>query len=111
MAVDVRNLFNTDLRLALARNSAAAIQIGGVYQLRVDGVGTWGVDLSHYPPSVVEGLVPNPGVDIGISAPDFQLLLANPRAEAMKMFFSGRLRVKGNTAMAMQLEKVLALLR
>ena len=49
--------------------------------------------------------------DIGISAPDFQLLLANPRAEAMKMFFSGRLRVKGNTAMAMQLEKVLALLR
>lgn len=110
MAADIRKLFNVDLKALLAKNPDTARKIGGVYQLEVTGVGNWALDLAHDPPTIAEGLASSPGVTLSISEPDFQTLYADPKGQAMKLFFSGRLRVKGNQLMAMNLQKVLALL-
>jgi hypothetical protein len=109
MAVDVKKLFNEDLKGALERNPAEAKKIGGVYQMNVTGAGTWTIDLSKDPPSVAEGPAANPGATIDIAEPDFQTLYANPQAEGMKLFFAGKLKVKGNQMLAMNLPKLMAL--
>ena len=46
---------------------------------------------------------------IEIAEPDFQTLLANPQSEGMKLFFAGKLKVKGNQMLAMNLQKLFAL--
>jgi len=109
MAVDVKKLFNEDLKSALARNPADAKKIGGVYQMNVTGAGSWAIDLTADPPSCVEGTAANPGATIDIAEADFQTLHANPGAEGMKLFFAGKLKVKGNQMLAMNLQKLLAL--
>lgn len=109
MAVDVKKLFNEDLKGALERNPAEARKIGGVYQMNITGAGTWTIDLSKDPPTVVEGPATNPGATIEISESDFQTLYANPQAEGMKLFFAGKLKVKGNQMLAMNLQKLFAL--
>ena len=109
MAVDIKKLFNEDLKSALERNPAEAKKIGGVYQLNITGAGSWGIDLSKDAPTVTEGTIPNPGVTIDIAESDFQTLYANPQAEGMKLFFSGKLKVKGNQMLAMNLTKLLSL--
>ncbi len=109
MAVDVKALFNDKLKAALAAKPAEAKKIGGVYQMNIAGAGSWGIDLTADPPSIAEGTVANPGATIEISEPDFQTLLANPQAEGMKLFFAGKLKVKGNQMLAMNLQKLIGL--
>ena len=109
MAVDVKKLFNEDLKGALERNPAEAKKIGGVYQMNVTGAGTWSIDLTKDTPMVVEGPATNPGATIEIAEPDFQTLYANPQAEGMKLFFAGKLKVKGNQMLAMNLQKLFAI--
>ncbi len=109
MAVDVKKLFNEDLKGSLERNPADAKKIGGVYQLNIAGAGSWGIDLTKDAPTCVEGTVANPGATIEITEPDFQTLYANPQAEGMKLFFAGKLKVKGNQMLAMNLQKLFAL--
>ena len=109
MAVDVKKLFNEDLKGALERNPAEAKKIGGVYQLTVTGAGSWAIDLAKDQPTIAEGAANNPGVTIEIAEPDFQTLYANPQSEGMKLFFAGKLKVKGNQMLAMNLQKLLAL--
>lgn len=109
MAVDVKKLFNEDLKGALERNPAEAKKIGGVYQLNITGAGNWTIDLKRDQPTVTEGVNPNADTTIEISESDFQTLYANPQAEGMKLFFAGKLKVRGNQMMAMNLQKLFAL--
>jgi hypothetical protein len=109
MPVDIKKLFNEELKGAISRNPAEAKKIGGVYQLNIAGAGSWGIDLAGDAPSVVEGTVANPGATIELAEPDFQTLYANPQAEGMKLFFAGKLKVKGNQMLAMNLQKLFAL--
>src|SRR6266508_6509884 len=109
MAVDVKKLFNEDLKDSIARNPAEAKKIGGVYQMNITGTGTWTINLSQDPPSVTEGPATDPGATIEISEQDFQLLYQNPQAEGMKLFFAGKLKVKGNQMLAVNLQKLFAL--
>ncbi|MDB4993280.1 MAG: Sterol-binding domain protein, partial [Myxococcaceae bacterium] len=44
MAVDVKNLFNTELPAALAKNAEDAKTIGAKYQMNVTGEGEWNID-------------------------------------------------------------------
>ncbi len=108
MAVDVKKLFNEDLKGAVGRNPADAKKIGGVYQLNVTGAGTWTIDLASDPPGVTEGAAANPGCTIEIAEPDFQTLYSEPK-EGMKLFFAGKLKVKGNQMLAMNLQKLFSL--
>jgi putative sterol carrier protein len=109
MAVDVKKLFNEDLKGALERNPAEARKIGGIYQINIAGAGSWAIDLSKDPPSVTEGTTSNAQATIDIAEQDFQTLHANPQAEGMKLFFAGKLKVKGNQMLAMNLPKLFAL--
>jgi putative sterol carrier protein len=45
---------------------------------------------------------------ITISGEDFQQLIENPTANAMPLFFAGKLKVTGNQMLAMKLNKLFA---
>lgn len=111
MAVDIQNLFNTELPAAIAKNEAAAKEIGAKYQLNItgDGGGEWFIDVSASGPKCEPG---NPGgadCTITLSSEDFQKLKENPQANGMQLFFAGKLKVAGNQMLAMKLQKLFAL--
>ncbi len=109
MAVDIAKLFNEELPAALAKNADAAKEIGAKYQLNVGMVGEWFVDVSPTGPSCVPD---NPGkadCTITIAAEDFQKLVENPQANGMQLFFAGKMKVSGNTMLAMKVSKLFAL--
>lgn len=107
MAVDVKDLFNNKLKTAIESNKDAAKKIGGTYQMNVTGAGSWTIDLNEG--SLVEGTSTTTSCTIEIAEADFQTLVANPQAEGMKLFFAGKLKVKGDQMKAMNLQKLFAL--
>jgi putative sterol carrier protein len=109
MAVDVKDLFNNKLKSAVESAPDAAKKIGGTYQLNVTGAGSWHIDLASDKPSVNEGTGANVSCTIEIAESDFQTLVANPQSEGMKLFFAGKLKVKGDQMKAMNLQKLFAL--
>jgi putative sterol carrier protein len=111
MAVDIQKLFNEELPAAIARNPAAAKQIGAKYQINItgEGGGEWFVDVSDSGPRTEMG---NPGgadCTITIATEDFQKLQENPQANGMQLFFAGKLKVTGNPTLAMKLQKLFSL--
>jgi putative sterol carrier protein len=108
MAVDIQKLFNENLPAALARNADDAKTIGAKYQLDITGPtgGQWNVDVSSTGPSCKAGTGPA-DCTIAISDEDFQKLVENP-ANAMPLFFGGKLKLSGNPALAMKLQKIFA---
>ena len=110
MSVDIQKLFNQDLTQALANRAADARKIGGKYQMNINGEGggSWTIDLVSDPPAITSGVVTDAGVTIDVAASDFQTLVADPGA-GMKLFFAGKLKVKGNQMLAMNLQKLFAL--
>jgi putative sterol carrier protein len=105
MAVDVKNLFNEQLPAALAKNADAAKEIGAKYQINITGEGEWNIDVSATGPKVTPGTA-DADCTITIAAEDFQKLHENPAANGMQLFFSGKLKVAGNPALAMKLQKL-----
>ncbi len=110
MSIDVRDLFNNKLTAALAARADDARRIGGKYQMNINGEGggNWTIDLVSNPPTIASGTVTDAGVTIDVAEPDFQTLVADPGA-GMKLFFAGKLKVKGNQMLAMNLQKLFAL--
>ena len=106
MAVDIKKLFNDDLPAALVRNAEDAKTIGAKFQVNVSGPsgGEWNIDVSSTGPSCKPG---SGAADctIAITDEDFQKLYENP-ANGMQLFFSGKLKVSGNTMLAMKLQKL-----
>ena len=112
MAVDVQKLFNEDLTNALAARGDDARKIGGKYQMNItgDGGGSWTIDLTADPPAITPGTVTDAGVTIDVANSDFQTMLSDPGA-GMKLFFAGKLKVKGNNMLAMNLQKLFGLMK
>lgn len=111
MAVDIQKLFNEQIPGALARKGDDARKIGGKYQLNIsgEGGGSWTIDLVANPPTSAAGTVTDAQVTIDVAAADFQTLVADPGA-GMKLFFAGKLKVKGNQMLAMNLQKLFKLM-
>ncbi|WP_437579782.1 SCP2 sterol-binding domain-containing protein [Sorangium sp. So ce887] len=111
MAVDIQKLFNEELPAALAKNSDAAKQLGGKYQINVtgEGGGEWLIDLSDTGPNIASGSPGGADVTISLSTEDFQKLHENPQANSMPLFFAGKLKVAGNQMLAMKLPKLFQL--
>jgi hypothetical protein len=88
-----------------------ARKIGGKYQLNIsgEGGGSWSIDLVANPPTSAAGTVTDAQVTIDVAAADFQTLVADPGA-GMKLFFAGKLKVKGNQMLAMNLQKLFKLM-
>ncbi|MBL8605112.1 MAG: SCP2 sterol-binding domain-containing protein [Myxococcales bacterium] len=112
MSVDIQKLFNQDIPEALGRRGDDARKIGGKYQLNISGDngGSWSVDLVSNPPTCASGTAADAGVTIDVAAADFQTLVADPSA-GMKLFFAGKLKVKGNQMLAMNLQKLFGLMK
>jgi putative sterol carrier protein len=110
MTIDIQKMLNEDLPGAIAKNPDAAKAIGKKFQLNIggDGGGEWYIDATDSGPSAVSG---NPGgadCTIDIASEDFMKLVADPSA-GMGLFFSGKLKVKGDQMAAMKLQKLLEL--
>jgi putative sterol carrier protein len=105
MSVDVKKLFNEELPAALTKNATDAREIGAKYQMNITGEGEWSIDVSDSGPSVKPGTGPA-DCTITITGEDFQQLLENPTANAMPLFFAGKLKVEGNPALGMKLQKL-----
>ncbi len=112
MAVNVTELFNTTLANALTNNPEGAKKIGGTYGLNItgEGGGNWKIDLASATPAVAQSQTPidDAQVVITVAESDFQTLVADPGA-GMKLFFAGKLKVKGNQMLAMKLKDLFAL--
>jgi putative sterol carrier protein len=108
VSVDIQKLFNEDLPGALARNAEDAKSIGATFQINVTGPtgGEWSVDVTAAGPSCKPG---NAAADctLTLADEDFQKLMENPQANAMPLFFAGKLKLGGNTMLAMKLTKLL----
>lgn len=104
---DTKTLFNEHLPAAMARNPDEAKAIGGKYQLNITGEGEWFIDCSETGPSCVPG-TGEAECTITIDGEDFPKLQENP-ANAMQLFFAGKLKVAGNQMMGMKLNKLFAL--
>lgn len=103
---DTKEFFDTYLPKKLTDNPSLA-GIKASFQFEIADAGTWALDLTEAPGSVKEGAIENPGVTIAVAKADWEKILDNPGA-AMQMFMLGKLKIKGNTALAMQLQKILA---
>lgn len=109
MPVDIQKLFNEELPAALARNVDDAKGIGAKFQLNITGPtgGEWFVNVASDGPSCKPGTGPA-DCTVTVSDDDFQKLYENPQANAMQLFFGGKLKLGGNTMLAMKLIKLLA---
>lgn len=108
MAVDIKKLFNEELPAGLTKNAEEAKAIGAKYQINITGEGEWFIDVTSSGPSVTPG---QQAADctITIASEDFQKLLENPQANAMQLFFAGKLKVAGNQMLGMKLTKLFSL--
>ena len=111
MGVDVKKLFNEELPAALAKNADDAKTIGAKYQMNITGEGEWYIDVTSTGPLCKAGTGEGADCTITIAAEDFQKLVENPQANGMQLFFAGKLKVKGNQMLAMNLQKLFALLK
>jgi hypothetical protein len=76
------------------------------FDITGDGGGTWTVDLSSAPGSVIAGTIASPGCIITVARTDWEKLLDTPSL-GMQLFMSGKLKAS-NVALALQLQKILA---
>lgn len=108
--IDVRKYFNTDLPAALALHAQAARAVGARYQFVIVGVdgGEWTVDLSAKGPSCKPGKTAA-DCTITLSDANFRILCERPEVHAMQLYMSAKLKVDGNTAVALKLGKLLSL--
>jgi len=105
MAVDIKKLFNEELPAQLTKNAEDAKTIGAKYQMNVTGEGEWYIDVTSTGPSCQAGTGPA-DCTITIAADDFQKLLENPQVNGMQLFFQQKLKVDGNTGLALKLQKL-----
>ena len=110
MAVDIQDLFNVQIPAKMVEHPDKAKEIGATFQINItgDGGGEWYIDAKDAP-KCEKG---NPGTaecTITISTDDFQKLSENPQANGTQLFFAGKLKVGGNTMLAMKLGKLFTL--
>ena len=110
MAVDIQKMFNEQLPAAIAKSPDAAKEIGAKYQINIsgEGGGEWFINCADEP-GCAAGQPGGEDCTIDIAVDDFQKLVENPQANGMQLFFSGKLKVKGNQMLAMKLQNLFKL--
>lgn len=103
------------LKRKIEAKPAAAESIGTSYRFELEGEGGGNFLLNLKPPAgVVEvddaGRDPEPACVIALSAEDFVALFEG-RANGQQLFFSGRLRIRGDLGQAYKLRELTDLLR
>jgi putative sterol carrier protein len=106
MAVDIQQFFNNALPEGLERNRDEAKKYGGILQFDItgEGGGSWLVNVSDSGPSVTSGQG-TAHATIIIAAEDFQKLYEDSK-NYMLLFHSGKMKIIGNEALAMKLDRI-----
>jgi len=110
MPADAKTIFDEQLPLALAKNPEKAREIGAIYCFKIggEGGGTWTVDLVSDTPTVAPGDGGKAQCTIEMQNEDFKAMLGNPTL-GMQLYFQGKLKVGGNVALAMKVQKLMQL--
>lgn len=107
-ASDVQAILDARLPALLVRRRDDVRAIGGTYQLRISGVGSWHIDLECPAPHCTRAEAPS-DCEIATDAEDFHALCTDSSA-GMRRFFNGKLAVVGNQLRIIQLAKLLSLM-
>ena len=103
---DTVEFFETFLPEKITANPGLQASVNNSIQFDITGAGTWTLDLSSAPGSVVSGTIAAPGCVITVAKADWEKILDNPSA-AMQLFMMGKVKAT-NVALALQLQKILA---
>jgi putative sterol carrier protein len=106
---DAKTDFTENLPAKIAANKDAARSAGAVFLFKItgDGGGTWTVDLKGDDVGVKEGEAGTPDCTIEVSADDWKTISDSKFAQAMPLFFQGKLKVTGNAMLATKLQQLL----
>jgi hypothetical protein len=109
MALSIKTYFDQKIPAALAANPDKAKDVAAVYLFKIAGAdgGTWTVDLVSSPPTCLPGAVGTPQCTIECSDDDLRSMIGGGMQAAMSLFFSGKLKVSGDPALAARLTKLL----
>lgn len=106
--LDLAKYFNQDLKQALERNWHEARMIGGIYQVSINSVQTWTIDLTSNQPTISEGaLKMRPSTVVHLAEADFQKYQSNPEVEGLNLLQTGRLKINGSQEQLMKVSRIL----
>ena len=103
-------LFNVQMPASIAKAPDKAREVDAIYVfiIKGEGGGEWTVDLKSETPGITQGIKPGAGCTIEVENSDFMDMMANPN-KGMQLFMMGKLKVTGNPALAMKLQKLFSL--
>jgi len=100
-----------ELTKKIAANPGLVQQIAGVYHFQINGPGgvtkSWTVDLKNGKGSVAEGKPEKADVTLVTGDEDFVNMMTG-KANSQQLFMQGKLKIQGNMAFAMKLNKLQA---
>ncbi|MFO0728989.1 MAG: SCP2 sterol-binding domain-containing protein [Myxococcota bacterium] len=107
MSLTPKQIFEEKIADRLAKNPNVATEINSTYQFELtgDGGGSWAVDLTKKADFVVPGTIPDPKVTITMTSKDF-VDLVEGRLNGQMAFMQGKLKLKGDMALALKLQKI-----
>ena len=95
------------MKEAIAKDGKALVKkVKGVYQFIIKGGSNWVVDLKNGDGKVEQGKVKKANCTITISDADF-VALSEGKLNPQQAFMSGKIKLKGNMALAMKLQQVI----
>ena len=108
--MDAKTIFDEKMPKAFTSNPDKVKDLNAVYLFKITGDrgGTWTVDCKSDPPTVAAG--ENGGADctIEVSDADFEVMVTDP-AQAMQLFFQGKIKVTGDPVLATKLGNLFGL--
>jgi putative sterol carrier protein len=104
---DVKTDFEEKFPARIAKDPAKSAAIGAVFLFKISGDegGTWTLNLKD-DPGVKAGEHPPVDCTLEMTAEDWRTINTDPSA-AMKLFFTGKLKVTGNAMLATKLQQFL----
>ena len=109
MASSVKAFFDQKVPAVLAMNPEKAKDVAAIYLFKISGAdgGTWTADLVSSPPTCLPGEHGTPQCTIECSDEDLRAMIDGGMQAAMNLFFTGKLKVSGDPALATRLSKLL----
>jgi putative sterol carrier protein len=103
-----KSYFEEKIAKKLADKPELSKAVNAVYQFNIegDGGGTWTVDLTKEPGCVSAGPSEAAKCTVSAKAPDFVNIISGKMNPNMA-FMSGKIKVKGDMALAMKLTKII----
>ena len=109
MALSIKEYFDKKVPAGLAAHPEKAQEVAAVYLFKISGPdgGTWTADLVSNPPTCVPGETKTAQCTIECTDEDLRTMITGGMQAAMSLFFSGKLKVSGDPALATRLTKLL----